>query len=111
MTAATTARPRGNALGRFLRLITPLRVPLLFAVILAAWPLVLPLAWLATVAGFVVLVVRHQCSKGAQPAGGRLPAARARSGAAMVAAARAAAPTRRQPANAIARTAGRLPRR
>ena len=38
---------------RVLRLIRPLRVPLLFVVILAGWPLVLPLAWLSLV-GFCV---------------------------------------------------------
>jgi hypothetical protein len=60
MTAASTARPRGNALGRFLRLITPLRVPLLFAVILAAWPLVLPLAWLALLTYCGVWLIRNK---------------------------------------------------
>ena len=60
MTAATTARPTRNALGRFLRLITPLRVPLLFAVILAAWPLVLPLAWLALLTYCGVWLIRDK---------------------------------------------------
>jgi hypothetical protein len=60
MTAATTARPKRNALGRFLRLITPLRVPLLFAVILAAWPLVLPLAWLALLTYCGVWLIRDK---------------------------------------------------
>jgi hypothetical protein len=58
MTPAITARPTRNALGRFLRLITPLRVPLAFAVILAAWPLVLPLAWLALLTYCGVWLVR-----------------------------------------------------
>jgi hypothetical protein len=60
MTAATTARPTRTALGRFLRLITPLRVPLLFAVILAAWPLVLPLAWLALLTYCGVWLIRDK---------------------------------------------------
>jgi len=60
MTAATTARPTHNALGRFLRLITPLRVPLLFAVILTAWPLVLPLAWLALLTYCGVWLIRDK---------------------------------------------------
>ena len=60
MTAATTARPTRNALGRFLRLITPLRVPLLFAVILAGWPLVLPLAWLALLTYCGVWLIRDK---------------------------------------------------
>ena len=38
---------------RFLRLIRPLRVPLLIVVILYGWPLVVPLAWLALL-GFCV---------------------------------------------------------
>ncbi len=60
MTAATTAQPNRSALGRFLRLITPLRVPLLFAVILAAWPLVLPLAWLALLTYCGVWLIRDK---------------------------------------------------
>jgi hypothetical protein len=43
---------------RFLRLITPLRVPLLFVVILAGWPLVLPLAWVALLGFCVVWLAR-----------------------------------------------------
>jgi hypothetical protein len=60
MTTATTGRPTRSALGRFLRLITPLRVPLLFAVILAAWPLVLPLAWLALLTYCGVWLIRDK---------------------------------------------------
>jgi hypothetical protein len=60
MSAATTARPTINAQGRFLRLITPLRVPLAFAVILAAWPLVLPLAWLALLTYCGVWLIRDK---------------------------------------------------
>jgi hypothetical protein len=43
---------------RFWRLITPLRVPLLFVVILAGWPLVLPLAWLALLGFCAVWLIR-----------------------------------------------------
>jgi hypothetical protein len=82
MTAATTARPTRRALGRFLRLITPLRVPLLFAVILAAWPLVLPLAWLALLTYCGVWLIRDKLrspvtTKATTPAA---PAAAARPG-------------------------------
>ncbi len=43
---------------RFLRLIRPLRVPLLFVVILAGWPVVLPLAWLALITFLLIFMVR-----------------------------------------------------
>jgi hypothetical protein len=45
-------------LRRFLRLIRPLRVPLLFVVILAGWPVVLPLAWLALITFLLIFMVR-----------------------------------------------------
>jgi hypothetical protein len=101
----TVPRPRRPLV---VELLMPLRMPLLFVVILAAWPLVLPLAWLALLGFCMVTLARQRLGKGT---GAKVTAPRARSGAAMVAAARAAAPTRRQPANAITRTAGRLPRR
>jgi hypothetical protein len=101
----TMPRPRRPLI---VELLMPLRMPLAFAVILAAWPLVLPLVWVALLGFCVVMLARRRLGKGT---GAKVAAPRARSGAAMVAAARAAAPTPRQPANAITRTAGRLPRR
>jgi hypothetical protein len=43
---------------RFLQLIRPLRMPLLFVVILAGWPVVLPLAWLALITFLLIFMVR-----------------------------------------------------
>ena len=113
MTSAITTRPPRNTLGRAWRLVRPLRMPLALALILAAWPLFMALAWLAMHVGFVVLVARHQLSKKAGPAGARsrMPAAPARSTDTLAAAAPATAPGPPGPANAIIRPPGRIPRR
>jgi hypothetical protein len=53
----TVPRPRRPLI---VELLMPLRVPLLFAVILAAWPLVLPLAWLALLTYCGVWLIRDK---------------------------------------------------
>jgi len=54
---------------RLWRVLSKLRVPLAFAVIMAAWPLVLPLLWLVTIVIVAGVIVRAQSGKGDRQGG------------------------------------------